>query len=126
VKDKRPNNIERFVKKFEKDIEYANRHFGEFKKVFMLWSPIVRSTKERSSYNQMSHIGHIQKTLKEKVAIDLVIIINEDFMKCIEALRKIALSRTDKIKTPILRSLQIEEKLKVHISKLEKRMQRMS
>lgn len=52
----------------------------------MLWSPIVRSTKERSIYNQMSHIGHIQKTLKEKFTIDLVIIINEDFMKCIEAL----------------------------------------
>jgi hypothetical protein len=121
VKERRPNNIERFIKKFEKDIEYANRYFSEFNKVFMLWSPIVRTAKERSLYNQINHIREIQKILKEKFAIDLVIMINEDFMKCIEALRKVALKRTDEIKTPILRFLQIGEKLKIHISRIEKR-----
>ena len=35
VKERRPDNVERFVKKFEKDIEYARRYLPEFEKVFV-------------------------------------------------------------------------------------------
>ncbi len=121
TKANRPDNIGRFVKKFQTDITYANKYFGEFKKVFMLWSPIVRTSKEGFLYNQMNHISEIQKTIKEGFGIDLDIRINEEFMKCIEELRKVALTKPEEIKTPILRFLQIEEKLKAHISKIEKR-----
>ena len=69
----------------------------------------------------MNHISEIQKTIKEGFGIDLDIRINEEFMKCIEELRKVALTKPEEIKTPILRFLQIEEKLKAHISKIEKR-----
>ena len=42
-------------------------------------------------------------------------------MNCILSLRKIALDRKDEMKSPIMRFLQIEEKLKSHISRLNKR-----
>ena len=61
VKERRPDNVERFVKKFEKDIEYSRRYLPEFEKVFMLWSPIVRTAKDGSQYNQMNDIDQIKK-----------------------------------------------------------------
>ena len=120
VKENRPNNIERFVKKFEKDIEYAKMYLPEFKKIFMLWSPIVKTSKEGPQHNQMNDIDQIKNTVKETCGVDLMIIINEEYLKCIQSLRKIALTRTDEMKSPIMRFLQIEEKLKSHITRIEK------
>lgn len=86
----------------------------------MLWSPIVRTSREGSRHNQMNDIQQIKNILKEKFEVNLRVIINEEFMKCIDSLRKVALNRTDEIKSPILRYLQIEEKLKAHISRMDK------
>jgi len=120
VKERHPDNIERFVRKFEKDMRYGKEYLAEFEKIFMLWSPIVRTSREGSRYNQMNDIQKIKNILKEKFGLNLRVIINEEFMKCIDSLRQVALKRTDEIKSPILRYLQIEEKLKLHISRMEK------
>ena len=120
VKNNRPDNVERFVKKFEKDVEYAKGYLPEFAKVFMLWSPIVRTAKDDSLYNQMNDIDQIKDIVKERLQVNLIAIINEEYMKCILSLRKIALDRNDEMKSPIMRFLQIEEKLKSHLSKLNK------
>jgi Holliday junction resolvase-like predicted endonuclease len=118
VKESRPDNVERFVKKFEKEIEYTRKYLPEFEKVFMLWSPIVRTAKEGSQYNQMNDIDQIKNIAKERLQIDLKVIINEEYMKRIQALREIALVRKDEMKSPIMRFLQIEEKLRSHVSRL--------
>lgn len=120
MKERRPDNVERFVRKFEKDMRYGNEYLSEFEKIFMLWSPIVRTSREGSRHNQMNDIQQIKNILKEKFEVNLRVIINEEFMKCIDSLRKVALNRTDEIKSPILRYLQIEEKLKAHISRMDK------
>ena len=86
--------MKRFVKKFEKDIRYAKTYFGEFKKEFMLWSPIVKNSNEGSIYNQMADIEQIKKIVKEKYDVELKIIINEEYMKCIKRLREEAMNMT--------------------------------
>lgn len=120
VRERRPDNVNRFVKKFEKDIRYATTYFSEFKKEFMLWSPIVKSSKEGSIYNQIADIEQIKKTVKEKYDVELKIIINEEYMKCIKRLREAAMKRTDEMKTPIMRFRQIEEKLNAHLERKRK------
>ena len=42
VKNKRPDNIDRFISKFTKDIQYARSALPDYQHVFMLWSPIVK------------------------------------------------------------------------------------
>jgi hypothetical protein len=101
VRERRPDNVNRFVKKFEKDIRYATTYFSEFKKEFMLWSPIVKSSKEGSIYNQVADIEQIKRIVKEKYGVELKIIINEEYMKCIKRLREAVMKRTDEMKTPI-------------------------
>jgi hypothetical protein len=73
-----------------------------------------------STYNQVADIEQIKKIVKEKYDVDLKIIINEEYMKCIKRLRETAMKRTDEIKTPIMRFLQIEEKLSAHLERKRK------
>ncbi len=119
-KNAQPDNVNRFLKKFENSISYAKKNFPEYQHVFMLWSPIVRISRETSMHNQMKDIESIQNEIKQKYSIDLEIIINEKFLDCISKLRKIAKEETKEIKTPIMRFLQIEERLKMHVAKLNK------
>ncbi len=46
VKNKRPNNVEKLYEKFCKDIDYTNKYFPDYKKIFMIWSPIVKNQSE--------------------------------------------------------------------------------
>ncbi len=71
VKELKPNNAERFVKKFEKDIEYGNKYFPELAKVYMLWSPIVKTSKEGSLYNQQKDIAEVKRMVYEKYNVNL-------------------------------------------------------
>lgn len=116
-KNNQPDNVERFIKKFEKNIEYANRNFSDWKKVFMLWSPIVKKTKEGSKHDQMRDVEDIKKTIKEKFDQDIQIVVNSEYLKCIDELRKVAKARTDEIKSPLMRFMQIEEKLRAYLEK---------
>lgn len=120
VKERIQNNVERFVKKFEKDIEYGNKYFPEFTKVYMLWSPIVKTSREGSLHNQQKDIEDVKRIISERHKVNLQVIINRDYMNCINELRKAALKRTDEIKSPIMRFLQIEEKLKAYITRLDR------
>ena len=51
TKNKRPDNVDRFVSKFSKNIIYAKNYFSGYTKHFMLWSPIVKSGRKNSVYN---------------------------------------------------------------------------
>jgi len=48
VKDKRPDDYNRFMAKIEKDITYAKKYFPEFNIKPMIWSPIVKISGENA------------------------------------------------------------------------------
>ena len=91
--------------------------FG-IQKHFQLWSPIVKDQKEGSKNNQMRDIKDIIEKIDQKYSVTIEPVINQKYYNCIQALRSYASKETKELKSPILRLLQIEEKLKKHISRL--------
>ncbi len=118
TKDNKPNNVNKIVKKFEKDIFYVNNNFEGFSKVFMLWTPIVRiPKKEDVKNNQFKDLEKIVSKIKKSTGITIEVVYNERFYDCIQELRKIASRTTFAMSSPIMRFLQIEEKLKKLLKK---------
>ena len=121
VKNNRPNNVERFISKFSKNIEYAKRNFREYECHYLLWSPIIRiPKKEDAENNQMRDLQEIKVFLKKKFDVELELIYNQGYLDCIRELREVAMNTTQEISSPIMRFLQIEEKLKSHCKKTKK------
>lgn len=117
TKNNTPNNTNKLIEKFKRDIEYANKRFEQYEKVFMLWSPIVKNQKAKSKHNQLESINRVKNNLKTELGVDLIFIVNEEFEKCLKELREYAGSRTEELKSPILRFMQIEEKLRKFLVK---------
>lgn len=111
-----PDNVRRLVSKFSKDVDYAKKYFRGYKKVFMLWSPIVVDTRPGSKHNQRKDVDEIKKQLRKRKGIDLQVIINEDFRACLGELKKVAREETREFKSPVMRLLQIEAKLNDHLT----------
>ena len=110
------DNVKRIVKKFSKDInEYNTEEYNDYKKHFMLWSPIVKSAKSTSKNNQMKDVNEIVRIIKDRHDIDLEVIINEDYYDCLLTLREHAGKETKALESPVMRYLQIEERLKKHL-----------
>lgn len=117
VKDKQPDNVNRFIKKFRKNIEYANKYFPEYEKHFMLWAPIVKSAGPNAKNNQMEDITVIQDTLYSEYDVYIEPVINHEYGKCLKELRAYAAKETKELKSPLMRLMQIEEKLSKHLSR---------
>jgi hypothetical protein len=86
----------------------------------MFWSPVVKTGSDKAKYNQTRDVEEIKHIIKQNNDVDLVVITNKQYLECINKLRKVALARTDAIKSPIMRFLQIEEKLKAHLQRESK------
>lgn len=110
VKNKRPDNVDRFVRKVWQDIRYARQAFPDYEHVFMLWSPIVKN-RPNGKNNQMADVSQIRSQLQTEFDIDLQLIINRTFLNCIEELRTFTRKETKALTSPIARLLQIEERL---------------
>ncbi len=119
VKNQQPENVERFTKKFRKNIQYANKYFEGYEKHFMLWSPIVKNQGPRSKHNQIRDIEDIRKNIRQEFEVELEPVINQDYQNCLAQLRQYAAKETKELKSPILRLMQIEEKLAKHTAKLQ-------
>jgi Holliday junction resolvase-like predicted endonuclease len=117
VKDKRPNNVAKLVEKFTRDIAYARKFLAEYNHEFMLWSPIVRDTKGSAIYNQVGHLAEIQAQLLVSTGVELTCVVNEDFYQALKDMRAYAGRKTEELKCPLMRLLQIEELLGRHVSK---------
>ncbi|WP_439183648.1 hypothetical protein [Carboxylicivirga taeanensis] len=116
TKNNRPDNVNRFVDKFTKNVKYARKNFSGYKCHFMLWTPIIKiPKKENAKNNQLNDIITIKNTLLERQSIDLELIYNESYLDCINKLRARAKETSQALTSPILRFLQIEEKLKQHL-----------
>jgi len=112
VKDKQPNNVNKLTDKFSKDIEYANKYFSDYEKHFMLWSPIIKKSRDTAKHDQVRDLEKIHKNIKEKYNVNIEFIVNEIFLRCVDELREYARHETKELKSPVLRLMQIEEYLK--------------
>ena len=117
VKDKQPNNVNKLFEKFSKDIDYANKYFDGYKKRIMLWSPIVKKSRDASKHCQVRDLEALQSKILEKYGLELEYIINDSFLNCMNKLRIHANKKTEELKSPVLRLMQIEETLKRHLGK---------
>lgn len=115
-REKTPDNVDRFVKKFTKNIEYANKYFTDYDKKFMLWSPIVKN-QVGAKFNQTDDIAKIKNEIATRFGVELQVVCNQDYMDCINKLRDYARTETKELKSPVLRLFQIEEKLTKHLKK---------
>ena len=118
VKDRQPDNVARFTRKFRKNIQYANKYFEGYEKHFMLWSPIVKNQGSGAKNNQTRDIEEIQSNLRTEFGVELELIVNQAYLNCLLQLREYAAKETKELKSPMLRLMQIEEKLAKHVSKI--------
>ena len=116
-KTKQPDNVERLVKKFTKDIAYAKKYFADYQHVFMLWSPVVRQSAPTAKHNQTADVADITSRISSENGIKILLVVNEKYQRCLDALREYAAGETKELKSPVLRLMQIEEKLKKHLSR---------
>lgn len=119
VKNRQPDNVDRFVKKLRKNIEYANKYFADYQKHFMLWTPIVKNQGPNAKHNQLRDISDIQELFLKEYDVAIEPIINHEYAKCLEQLRVYAAKETKELKSPILRLMQVEEKLSKHLERLD-------
>jgi len=117
VKDKRPNNVNKLVEKFSRDIDYARTYLGQYQHHFMLWSPVVKDSQGNAQYNQVGHLAEVRRRLGETFGIDLECVVNEAFSSALRELRTYAAQQTAELQCPLMRLLQIEELLGRHVSK---------
>ena len=115
-----PSNVTKLTEKFSKDIEYANKYFPDYTRQFMLWSPIVRKSRDGAKLNQMIDVEAITANIQAKYGVPLECIINEKFAGCLAELREYARNETKELKSPVLRLMQIEESLKKYVGKTAK------
>jgi hypothetical protein len=111
TKENRPNNVDKLVAKFSTDIEYAQKNFSSYERLYMLWTPIIKIPKKAGGHSQLKDIEDIQNQIKQKFEIEIELIYNEQFLFRINELREVARKTTQEMSSPIMRFLQIEEKL---------------
>lgn len=115
TKDGSVDNINRFTDKFKKNIKYANKFFKDYEHNYMLWSPVIRIPKKKNAkINQLNDIVIVQENILKKHNIKIELMFNEEYLKCIEKLRVVAGQTTQAMTSPIMRFMQIEEKIKMN------------
>ena len=117
VKDKRPNNINKLIDKFSRDIAYARKYLADYEHEFMLWSPVVKDSKGDPLYNQIAHLGEVRRRIAGMFDVELKCVVNEAFSDALRELRLYAGRQTAELQCPLMRLLQIEELLGRHVSR---------
>jgi hypothetical protein len=121
TKNNQPDNVNRFISKFKKNIQYARKSFPEFEHHFMIWTPIVKNQGSNAKHNQMRDIEQIKAIILNDFDEEIKAVINQDYADCLTELRIFAAKETKELQSPIMRILQIEEKLNKHLVNLKKR-----
>jgi hypothetical protein len=117
AKGGQPNNVGKLTDKFSRDIEYAQKYFPDYQQHFMLWCPIIRHSKDGAILNQERDIRQIGENISTKYGVSIEFVVNEDFQRRIDELRQYVRGKTEELKNPVLRLLQIEEALQKHLGK---------
>lgn len=86
----------------------------------MLWTPVIKIPKNNNpKNNQYRELQEIQSKFKKEKGVEIELIYNQDYLKVLNTLRAHAKNTTSAMSSSVMRFLQIEEKLKVHIKKIE-------
>lgn len=117
TKSGRSDNVSRITSKFERSIAYVRDRFSDYEHSFMFWSPVVRAAKAGSKTNQIEEVDFIVKRVLENFGIQVTPMINHRFMMALDELRKVAKRETKEFDSSVMRYLQIEEHLEVHLEK---------
>lgn len=121
-KNNKPANVERLTKKFAKDVEYARKYFPDFTPIAMFWCPVVRNQSgKKAIHNQMRDIQAIHDAIERTHHIQVDMVVNERFQEYLVRLREVAAQITEECKSPVMRLLQIEEKLARHLRRMKMR-----
>jgi len=97
-----PETVRRIRKKFEWQITFAERHLPNFETIcYQFWSPVVPKGTLTTALTQI-----------EKVGRRLELIINGEYKRRIQELRKLAKKETRNTQNPVFRVLQILEHLR--------------
>jgi len=104
------DNYGRLKPKFERSIEFIEKNFkglfdnGYTHKVFF-FSPVVIG-------RDISELERLRDELVETYRVEFELFVNEKFLDAMTQLRRAVAQRTEEIKDPIARFLQVEETLK--------------
>ena len=124
TKNSAPNNVLKITEKLSRDIDYANTFFSEYKKHIMFWSPIIKKGQVGAVHSQIRDVEEIKSNIFNKYGIVVEFIINETFLSCLSEMRDFAQNETSELQCPIMRLMQIEGRLKMHVAKINKVMAR--
>lgn len=120
TKTSQPNTANKFIQKFKKDKDYIDKHFPHFKKIYMLWSPVVKVSRTGAKYNALQAVKDVQLQLQRELHIQLELVVNEHYLAAINQLKEYASNISyDLSKSAVLRYLQIEGCLQKYASKLK-------
>lgn len=75
----------------------------------MLWSPVVHRSSGNPTYDQFGHLMRMTEEIAGKTGIEITLVINQDYVDAIDALRAFARNETKELKSPVMRFLQIDE-----------------
>lgn len=117
----RPDNIDRFVKKFRKNVRYAEKYFGDYDMKFMIWSPVVRVAGSDAGHNPIADLEQVSDVIETELGYRIEAVVNESYQQCLEELSAYARRESRELKSPIMRTLQIQEHLEKHIKNLKRR-----
>lgn len=117
VKERRPNNVNKLVEKFSRDIDYARTYLGDYEHRFMLWSPIVKEKPGNAVYNQVGHLEEVRRQILVSHGVELECVVNDSFHEALIELRAYAGKQTSELQCPLMRLLQIEELLGRHVNR---------
>lgn len=120
VTNKRPDDYNRFVSKFDKDILYALKYFSGYKIKPMIWSPVVKISTKKAKYNTINELEKVVMYVKDKYNLDLQLIINQNFFNFINELKCYTEKETSEFKSNVMRMFQIERSLEKHLQKIKK------
>jgi Holliday junction resolvase-like predicted endonuclease len=120
VKNARPDTTERLIKKFNKDIDYAEKEFHDFQRIYMLWSPIVKKSGLNAKHDQLKAVEEVRSQILIARNVEIELIINDRYKECLAKLREYAASKTQELKSPVLRLFQIEEYLDKYLKHSKK------
>ena len=119
-KTNKTDNVAVFLKKFGKNVDYIKTHFAGYEPIFMLWSPIVKTSREGSINNQLRDIDEIKRAMLELYGVQLRVVCNQEYKNRIDQLKSYAAKQDPALTSPVLRLFQIEAKLEQHLSRLER------
>ena len=118
VKANQPDNVSRLTAKLRKDIVYLRKAFLDYQHVLMLWSPVVRNQRAGAKHNQADDVRAIVAALAQDPGVEVVPIINQGFQDVLNDLRAHAGRETQEMGSTVMRFLQVEERLKLHLKKV--------